>query len=54
MVPHPEKALELVSKANFGRFLHHFLSLTRWQGSRGQVRPKFAAETNFPDLKLAC
>ena len=35
-----ETALELVSGANFGCVLHHFSSPTRWNGSRGQVRPE--------------
>ncbi len=35
-----ETALELVSGANFEGMLHHFSSPTRWNGSRGQVRPE--------------
>ncbi len=36
-----ERALELGSEANLGRLLHHFPSRTRWNGSRGQIRPDF-------------
>ncbi len=41
-----ETALELVSGVNFGRGLHHFSSPTRWNGSRGQVRPETGQKPN--------
>ncbi len=41
-----ETALELVSGANFGRVLHHFSIPTRWNGSRGQVRPATGQKPN--------
>jgi hypothetical protein len=41
-----ETALELVSGANFGCVLHHFSSLTRWNGSRCQVRPETGQKPN--------
>ncbi len=42
-----ETALELVSGADFGRFLHHFSSTTRLKGSRGQVRPEIGQKTKL-------
>ncbi len=41
-----ETALELVSGANFGCVLHLFSSPTRWNGSRGEVRPETAQKPN--------
>jgi hypothetical protein len=34
-----------LSGANFGCVLHHFSSPTRWNGSRGQVRPETGQKT---------
>jgi hypothetical protein len=39
-------ALELVSGAHFVRVLHHVSSPTRWNGSRGQVRPETGQKPN--------
>ncbi len=36
-----ERSLSLGSEATCGRVLHHFSSRTRWNRSRGQVRPEF-------------
>ncbi len=41
-----ETALELVSGANFGCVLHQLSSPTRWNGSRGQVRPETGQTPN--------
>ncbi len=41
-----ETALELVYGANLGCVLHHFSSPTRWNGSRGQVRPETGRKPN--------
>ncbi len=41
-----ETAVELVSGANVGCVLHHFSSPTRWNVSRGQVRPEVGQKTS--------
>ncbi len=41
-----ETALEFVSGANLGHVLHDFSSPTRWNGSRGQVRPETGQKPN--------
>ena len=45
-----EIILYLVSGANFRCVLHHFSSLTRWNRSRGQVRPEHGRKR--PKLKF--
>ncbi len=47
-----EMALALVSGADFSCVLHHFSSLTRWIGSRGQVGP--GDDRSKPKLKFQC
>ena len=39
--------LQLVPGANLWCVLHHFSSLTRWSGSRGQVWPKVTEKTKL-------
>ena len=47
-----EAALELVSGVNFVCVLNHFASPTRWNGSRGQVRPENGPKPAKTKIKI--